>query len=78
MKYNSDTTIEHIPLCAGGYYVNYKGEATALFKDDLTWCVLSFSPNGYCNNASSYQTKKEAWRMFINCIKDDVDYSLCA
>ena len=33
---------------------------------------VSFDKDGFCNNASSYENKKDAWRLFVKIVQENL------
>jgi hypothetical protein len=72
MKFNSRTRLEQMPACKQGFYLFDSGEVATLFHKNGDWFVASFDKDGFCTNASSYPTRKEAWRLFLSIVEDDL------
>ena len=55
-------------------YTDREGTSLFLFYDprDEQWHVVSFADTGYCNNAACFNTKREAWRLYIDLIQPDL------
>lgn len=71
MKFTKDTTLEHMPDTRAGSYCT-DAETHIIFFYELLWYVVSFNEHLYCTNASSYMNKKDAWRLFIKMVNEDL------